>query len=126
MRLLLDTQALIWWVLDDPRLGPRARSLIADRRSTIFVSIASFWEISIKHRIGKLAECGSVLLSEAQANGFKVLEINAEHLRMLETFESRPDHKDPFDLLILVQAIASDAILVTADRKMRSYDLRCL
>jgi PIN domain nuclease of toxin-antitoxin system len=126
MRLLLDTQALIWWVLDDPRLGPRARGLIADRRSTVLVSIASFWEISIKHRIGKLAECGSVLLAEARASSFEILEINGDHLGMLEKFESRPDHKDPFDLLILVQAIASDAILVTADRKMRSYDLRCL
>ncbi len=126
MRLLLDTQALIWWFLDDPRLGPRARALIADRSTVVLVSIASFWEISIKHRIGKLDECGSFLLNEVQANGFDVLQIESGHLKGLESFEARPGHKDPFDLLIMVQAIASDAILVTADRKIRSYGLRCL
>ena len=126
MKLLLDTQAMIWWFNDDPRLGPRARALISDTRSTVWVSVASFWETSIKHRIGKLDDRGSELMKEVVANGFGIIPIESEHLKALEQFEAVPGHNDPFDLLILIQARAIDAILVTSDRHMRKYDVRCL
>ena len=80
MKLLLDTQSLLWWINDDPKLGKLARDLIADRANLVLISVASFWEISIKHRIGKLEDSGSAVMREAQACGFSVVEIDAEHL----------------------------------------------
>ncbi len=126
MKLLLDTQSLIWWLNDDPKLGPRTRSLIAASQSVVLVSVVSFWEVSIKHRIGKLDERGSELMNEAQSSGFEIVEIEREHLAALETFVAIPGHKDPFDHLILIQAKACDAVLVTSDRQLRGYDVRCL
>ena len=126
MKLLLDTQAMIWWFNDDPRLGPRARAAISDKGNTVWVSAASFWEVSIKHRIGKLDECGSGLMDEALASGFCVVPIESGHLKALESFESASGHNDPFDLIILIQARAIEAMLITSDRQMRKYDVRCL
>ncbi len=126
MKLLLDTHALIWWFNDNQRLGPRTRSLIADSNSIVLASVASFWEVSIKYRTGKLADIGSVLMAEALANGFDVIGIENRHLAMLEDFVARPGHRDPFDHLIVVQAMAEDAILVTSDRELRGYDVRCV
>ena len=126
MKLLLDTHSLLWWVNDDPRLGPRARSLIADPDYTVLVSAVSFWEASIKHRIGKLPDRGSELMATARENGFEIIEVTAEHLRLLEEFEPKSGHKDPFDLIILVQAQAEGAVLVTSDRAIRASGLRCL
>lgn len=126
MKLLLDTNALIWWFSDDPRLGPRTRSLIADSDSTVLVSIVSLWEVSIKHRIGKLDLRGSDLMAEARACGFAIVEIQPQHLAHLEVFEAADGHKDPFDLFILVHALAEGATLVTTDRRMRSYGVPCL
>jgi PIN domain nuclease of toxin-antitoxin system len=126
VKLLLDTQALLWWVNDNPKLGPLARTAIADRGNDVLVSVASFWEISIKHRIGKLEDSGPAVMQEALENGFHILGIEAAHLEALEALTPLEGHKDPFDHLILVQAQAEDAILVTSDRHLRSYDLRCL
>ena len=58
MKLLLDTHSLLWWFNDNPKLGKQARDLIADKRNVVLVSVASFWEISIKNRIGKLEDPG--------------------------------------------------------------------
>lgn len=126
MKLLLDTHALIWWFDDDPKLGQRARAMIADRRSTVLVSFASFWEMSIKHRLGKLDHIGSVLMQEAMACGFDIVALAPEHLEWLEQMHPSPDHKDPFDHIILAQAVVAEAILVTDDDKMRHYGVRCI
>ena len=126
MKLLLDTNALIWWFNDDPRLGPQTKSLIANPRVAVSVSVASFWEISIKHRLGKLDDCGSELMSEVQQGRFSIIAITAQHLELLECLPLRPEHKDPFDHIILVQAQATGAILVTSDQRMRDYDVQCL
>ena len=126
MKLLLDTQALIWWINDDPKLGSRARNLIADDRNQVLVSVASFWEMAIKHRIGKLEDSGAAAYHEVQAGGFIVVGIDAEHLQALEGLVTQSDHKDPFDHLILAQSLSEDAILVTSDRRMRQYGIRCV
>lgn len=126
MKLLLDTQALLWWVNDNPKLGLMARAAIADRGNVVLVSVASLWEISIKHRIGKLEDSGSVVMQEALDSGFNILGIEAAHLEALEALTPLAGHKDPFDHVILVQAQAENAILVTSDRHLRSYDQRCL
>ena len=126
MKLLLDTQSLIWWFNDDPRLGPQVRALIADRRSTVLVSSFSFWEVSIKHRIGKLDDVGSVMMGEALSSGFTIVDMSEAHLAWLEQLQPQPGHKDPFDHIILAQAVVEDAILVTSDRRLRACNVRCL
>lgn len=126
MKLLLDTQALLWWVNDNPKLSTLARTAIADRGNTVLISVASLWEISIKHRIGKLEDSGSAVLQEALDNGFEIVGIDAAHLTALDALKPLEGHKDPFDHLILVQARTEGAILVTSDRLLRQYDLRCL
>jgi PIN domain nuclease of toxin-antitoxin system len=126
MKLLLDTQALIWWLNDDPKLGNRARSLIADNRNQVLISVVSFWEMAIKHRIGKLEDSGAAAMREVQAGRFAIVAIEPLHLQLLEELALRPDHKDPFDHLILIQSRAEDAVLITEDKRMREYGSRCL
>lgn len=124
MKLLLDTHVLVWWLRDNPRLGSRTRALIADPRAELLVSIASFWELAIKARRKGFEYPGSVLLREARAAGLEVVAIDERHLDLLEQLEPRPGHKDPFDHLILVQAQAEEAMLITSDRKLRDYEAR--
>ena len=125
MKLLLDTHIVLWWLRDDPRLGHRTKALIAEAQAEILVSVASFWELSIKARNGKFAEPGSVLFAEAQRAGLMPLDVCAHHLVALEGIVAQPKHQDPFDHLILAQAIAEDALLVTNDRNLRRYGVRC-
>jgi PIN domain nuclease of toxin-antitoxin system len=123
MRLLLDTHVLLWWLRDNPKLGPRSRAAIAAPGVELLVSIASFWEMSIKARNGKSDEPGSTLWNDAIAQGVTVLSLNSEHLRALEVLRQVVKHNDPFDHLILAQAKAERALLVTSDRLMRQYDV---
>lgn len=126
MRLLIDTHVLIWWQKSDPRLNARARALLADPRSELVVSIASLWEMSLKFRIGKLDVAGSDAWAEAFEGRCSVLSINARHLVALERLPSKPEHKDPFDHLILAQAAAERIPLVTNDKMMTGYGVSCI
>ena len=126
MRLLLDTQSLLWWINDDPKLKQVKRESIADPMNSVFVSVVSFWEIAIKHRIGKMEDTGAGVMRAIQDSRFEIVPIEPAHLEALERLEIRPDHKDPFDHLILIHAQERRAILVTSDRRLREYGLRCL
>lgn len=125
MRYLLDTHVMLWWLRDDPKLGSHTRMAIADSRSRLMVSVASFWELSIKRRNGKFDEDGSELFDQVIDEGIEVLGVQPHHLRALELLEKRPDHNDPFDHLIMAQAIAENAVLITGDKQIRQYDVRC-
>lgn len=126
MKLLLDTHVLLWWLRDNPKLGPRSRKAISAPGVELLVSVASFWEMSIKARSGKSNEPGSSLWNDATAQGVKVLSLNSAHLRALESLRQIAKHNDPFDHLILAQAQAERALLVTSDRLMKQYDVPCL
>lgn len=123
MKLLLDTHVLLWWLRDDARLGQRSRALIAAPRNEVKVSIASFWEIAIKARLGKLPETGSLVLREALASGFTVVPVDERHLACMEGLVTAPDHTDPFDHLILAQATVEGAALITGDRRLKAYEV---
>jgi PIN domain nuclease of toxin-antitoxin system len=104
MKVLLDTHALLWWLADDDRLGPRARALIADPGNDILVSAALLWEIVVKRRVGKLeAEIGEVVAA-CERDGFFLLPIALAHLQTLAALPVH--HRDPFDHLLIAQAIA--------------------
>jgi PIN domain nuclease of toxin-antitoxin system len=126
MKLMLDTHALIWWLRDNPKLGPKARDIIANPRNEVLVSIASFWEISIKRRIGKIEERGSQVLDESAVEGCHVVEINQAHLKLVESLPRFSDHNDPFDHLIVAQVQEQQAILMTVDRHLARYGIRCV
>ena len=126
MKLLLDTHILLWWLRDNPKLGPRTRAVIAQSESRLLVSVASFWEISIKARKGQFDDPGSSLWVDAVAQGIEVVGINSQHLEAMERLPNERAHGDPFDHLILAQTIVEGALLVTSDRDLLKYDVPML
>ncbi len=123
MRLLLDTNALIWWLQDDAKLGPKSRALIAGGNLEVLVSIVSCWEVTMKWRAGKMGFSGTYLLDQLSGDDLTLVNIKQEHLLALETLEMH--HKDPFDHLILAQAKVEGAAIITSDREMSLYGVKC-
>jgi PIN domain nuclease of toxin-antitoxin system len=117
--LLLDTHALLWWFSDDAQLGPYARDLIADPANDVLVSVVSLWEIQVKLRVGKLAADILSIFEEIKAQAFELLPISQTHLVQLGTLPAH--HKDPFDHLLIAQAIVEGAIFVSEDRHIADY-----
>ncbi|PPQ27563.1 type II toxin-antitoxin system VapC family toxin [Rhodopila globiformis] len=122
MKLLLDTPALLWWLSDDARLGPRARGLVAEPGNDVLVSVVSIWEILVKIRVGKLeADLGDIAVA-CERQGFLSVPITPEHLRRLSTLPVL--HPDPFDHLLIAQAITEDATFVTGNRVAERYPVQ--
>lgn len=122
MRLLLDTHVFLWWVDDDSRLGVGARQLIGEVGNQCFVSLASCWELAIKHSLGKLtlAQPFEAFMAEhLRRNGFGLLPIDFRHLVRLTTLPFH--HRDPFDRLLAAQAIEEQMLLVSADPAFDHY-----
>ena len=122
MKLLLDTHALLWWLDDDQRLGPAARGLLLDRSHDTYVSMVSLWEIVVKKRVGKLAVDFSEVLAETENQGFLLLDLLPSHLVALSGLPTH--HRDPFDHLLIAQAIAEDAVFMSADARVPLYPVR--
>ena len=122
MRLLLDTHALIWWLAADNTLPSAARTAIADPTNEVFVSAASAWEIATKHRIGKLPEAGLLAADVAGfvgAQGFNELPVSIRHGQIAGALPRL--HKDPFDRMLVAQAIVADMTIVSGDEILSSY-----
>jgi PIN domain nuclease of toxin-antitoxin system len=122
MRVLLDTHAFLWYVLDDARLGADAKAVISDGANEVLVSAASFWETAIKVGLGKYSL--SVPFAEfwqnnIDVNQFAVLGIEIKHAAILTSLPHH--HRDPFDRLIVAQALAEGIPIVTADGAIRPY-----
>ena len=124
MRLLLDTNALIWWLTDQPKLGHRGRALIADCENSVMTSIVSLWEISIKWRVGKMTQPGTFFARLLREQGIACLPITNDHLAALEELPFH--HGDPYDHMILAQAKVEGATLMTSDRILAAYDIPCI
>lgn len=124
MRLLLDTHALLWWLADDAQLGTQARELIADPGNDILISAVSLWEIVVKVRVGKLKADIKDIMHAIDREGFTLLDISADHLVTLATLAMH--HRDPFDHLLIAQAITEDAIFVSQDQHTPGYPVRFL
>ena len=118
MRLLLDTHTLIWWLAGDEKLSLRARDAIADEANAVAVSAASAMEVATKHRIGKLPDA-ALLAQDFEAivadQGFSELSISVRHARLAG--EMGIAHKDPFDRLLIAQALAEDMVLVSNETR---------
>ena len=122
-RLLLDTHVLLWWLTDDPRLGASARQTIADAQNEVFVSAATGWEVAIKRALGKL-RAPDELETEIKDEGFVPLPITFRHAEQAGALPLL--HRDPFDRVLIAQALAGDLILITNDEWIKRYDVRTL
>lgn len=117
--LLLDTESLIWWDDNDPRLGGNARAAIQNA-TDVYVSAASSWEIVIKRALGKLSKARSPAEAVLEG-GFRELSISFEHTEAVGALPMH--HKDPFDRLIIAAARVEGFTVVTSDPQFRRYDV---
>ena len=125
MQLLLDTHAFLWWVSDAPELSPRARTAVGDAGNECFVSAASCWEIAIKVATGKLELDGTAerfIPQQMSVNGFRELPVEIRHALAVSRLPFH--HRDPFDRLLVCQALSEDLAIVSADPIFRRYGVK--
>lgn len=124
MKVLLDTHVLLWWLADDHRLGPRARELIGDPGNDVLVSVVSLWEIAVKIRVGKLRGDFGEVADAVEREGFVLLAIGLASLRELMGLPMH--HRDPFDHLLIAQAVSEQAVFISEDRDILKYPVQVL
>ena len=118
MKLLLDTQLMLWWLADSPKLSRQARALIADPANTVFVSAATMWEIRIKEKLGKL-DVPANLIATVVSEEFEWIPVTAEHADA--TMDLPLLHRDPFDRMLVAQAKWMGITLLTSDSLLAKY-----
>jgi PIN domain nuclease of toxin-antitoxin system len=127
LNLLLDTHALLWWLAGDAALSMPARTAIEDTGNDVFVSAASAWEIATKFRLGKLPKAAAAVADLADviaAQGFVPLPISLAHGRAVGALPG--PHKDPFDRMLMAQAMLDDMVLVSNEQRFDAYGVRRL
>jgi PIN domain nuclease of toxin-antitoxin system len=127
VRLLLDTHAFLWFLLDDPQLSASARALIEDPANDVEISPASYWEIAIKIGLNKYAlpEPYQIFMErEIADNDFRILPIEPKHTAVLTTLPLH--HRDPFDRLIVAQAMVEGISVVSIDPRLDAYPIKRL
>ena len=124
MRLLIDSHAIIWWMTDDPRLSPMARKALGSSQHERFLSLASLWELSLKVAAGRLQGIDSTidhLRQAAAAQSIVLLPIGYEHILRVESLPLY--HADPFDRMLVAQALEDGLTLLSADRAFSQYSV---
>ncbi|HXC44070.1 MAG TPA: type II toxin-antitoxin system VapC family toxin [Candidatus Dormibacteraeota bacterium] len=127
MRLLLDTHALFWWLTKNPSLTVSAQDLIKSRDHTVLVSAVSPWEIATKVRLGKLdvaAEVVANFVFYLERERFQIITINVDH--GIRAGSLPGPHKDPFDRMLIAQALAENVPIISNDRALDGYGVRRL
>jgi len=124
MKLLLDTHSFLWTLLDQKKLSLKARELITNPENSVWVSVISFWEISLKFSIGKLklkATSPEQFPALAKKMGFSILELSD---LVSSSFHQLPrlKHKDPFDRMLIWQAIQENSGFVSKDKEIKKYE----
>lgn len=121
MNLLLDTHVALWAITDSPKLSVKARELIESPRTSVWISAATVWEIAIKHGLGR----GDMPVSSADAlgyfreSGYRFLPVEPEHAAAVEDLPTH--HADPFDRILVAQAMVEPMRLITHDPLVASY-----
>jgi PIN domain nuclease of toxin-antitoxin system len=124
MNLLLDTHLFLWFVNDDPRLSDPLKDLIENENNFSYLSIASLWEMSIKYNLGKLTLAPSYeefVEREVRESSIILLNIELEHLRINASLPFH--HRDPFDRIIIAQAMAENLPIMTVDSAFNQYSI---
>lgn len=127
MIILLDTHAFIWWDSEPSRLSPYILSLLQDPTHHVLLSVASVWEIQIKSQLGKLElslPLAEVIEKQRHTNHIAILPVTLEHVLALQDLPLH--HKDPFDRLLIAQAISEEATLVSHDPIFTQYPVQLL
>ncbi|WP_417914737.1 type II toxin-antitoxin system VapC family toxin [Candidatus Electronema sp. JM] len=122
MKILLDTHAFIWWDSDISQLSPTALQLCQDPANTLLLSAASLWEMQIKQQLGKLKlklSLREIVQTQQESNGLIVLPVQLAHVLLLEQLPLH--HRDPFDRLLIAQANAEQAALLSCDSVFGKY-----
>jgi PIN domain nuclease of toxin-antitoxin system len=127
LKILLDTQIFLWALVEPKRLGENAKSLLRSKENQLYLSAASSWEISIKAGLGKLPlpESPELYISSRMAN-LKIVPLDIKHYHAFGVYALPLHHHDPFDRILIVQAIAENLHLISADEKFRHYDIDLL
>lgn len=127
MRLLVDTHAFLWFLAGDSSLSSAARTAMEERENDLLLSVASLWEMAIKVSIGKLALPGdyeAFITSQLSANGIQLLNITPQHAAKVSSLPFPANgHRDPFDRLLIAQALVEDLPLVSQDGAFDAYEL---
>ena len=126
MRLLLDSHSFLWFIAGHQNLSEKAKAMILDPGNEVPVSIASLWEIAIKHGLGKLALAqpyDQLIPEQMERNEFEMLPIEVPHLGELVKLPPS-DHRDPFDRIVIAQAIGEDLTVVTNDAAFAEYPVK--
>ena len=126
MRLLLDTHAFLWFAAGDRRLGRGARQAIEHAGAELHISVASIWELAIKSSLGRLTLAASIdrYTAEKIEEGYRILPVEWAHAAAVEHLAFH--HRDPFDRVIAVQALAEKMTLVTRDKVFRRYGVQTI
>ncbi len=127
MNILLDTHIILWTLFKRENLSEKAVQILSSGENNFFYSIASMWEIAIKHRKHpkQITRSGVEFMHYCEAMGFSKLEIDDRHVCALETLDQKegsPEHEDPFDRILLAQAKGDGMTLLTHDKKFLTYD----
>ena len=122
MRLLLDTHVALWAIADDPQLPDRARELITSPDNDVYVSAASIWEIALKHALGRkrMPVSGEEARAYFDAAGYVSVPISADHAANIERLPAI--HSDPFDRILVAQALVEPFRLLTHDKTVARYN----
>ena len=118
MKLILDTHTTIWWLFESPRLSKRVRSLLLSGRHHVLASAVVDWEAAIKAATGKWMVPGGIT-EQLVASGAEALPVTAEHAEA--TRDLPLHHRDPFDRMLVAQALVEDAVLISADTRLDAY-----
>ena len=127
MNVLLDTHTLLWWINEHDKLSPIARSVLLDEENTLFLSIASIWEIAIKVSLGKLTELEggvSSVITKIEEMPIYMLPVLPNHIEMVESLPFI--HRDPFDRLLIATANVEGMTILTKDDNITKYDAQTL
>jgi PIN domain nuclease of toxin-antitoxin system len=124
MKILLDTHIFIWMATEPERLSPKVTESIINRQNTLFLSVASIWEIQIKVALGKLdliANLAVTVDTQIAENSIQLLAIDLQHVYALSKLP--PHHRDPFDRLLIAQSQVEKMTLASVDRAFDLYDI---
>jgi len=126
MRLLIDTQAILWFQSSDGKLSNQAKDLIMDQGNTCFISIASLWEIAIKMNLNKLKieMPFENLPAYLTSKNFEILGLEFSHLKALCSLDNY--HKDPFDRLLIAQAVVEQLDIISSDQHFAAYPVNVI
>ncbi len=127
MNILLDTHVFLWWTLDDERLPTRWREALEDDGNTVYLSAATAWEIVIKQGIGRLkVDDDPSTWFRKYVDDYRLVALPITHEHALAVFKLPAKHNDPFDRVLIAQAISEGLILATVDDAIRQYEVAVL